>query len=61
MSIMPSMKDTGKKTNNMDKVLRHGESQVDHKLHTLAISTKARKMEKADLTGKMVHIMKEIL
>ena len=61
MLTMPNLRVNGSMIFSMDMVLRLGERLMDLKLIIQVISTKERKTEKADLTGKMVHTMKVIL
>lgn len=56
---MLNTKATGLMISNMVKELRHGENLVAHRLLTLEISTKVRKMEREGLIGRMVLTMKE--
>jgi hypothetical protein len=58
IQMEPCMKESGMMTCNMDMELRHGIKVV---LNIQVSFIKVKRMEKADLNGKMVLTMKEIL
>jgi hypothetical protein len=55
------MRAIGRKINNMDKVLRHGETQAVNRQPTLVTSSKAGRMVRVDSIGKTGATMKETL
>ena len=57
---MPSTKDTGLMTSNMEKELKLGVNLGGPKPRTLEISLREKRMERVGLLGKMGPITKEI-